>query len=202
MSAGQIIGLKTSDYFFNLLGPALSLREKNPPLPIPANPSSGVRLAQPLPETPLSGSENHPRASQSPPPKPLFQLAKSPRLPAPPGVHTLRSPTPGRPELYLKLRRPRLGRLLDFNLSCWRPRNRHEQPPPGSGTSGPTRYVITRRPRRPSPRPSHVGRRLESCSRPHPVQPRPAPISIMKALGASVSKISKTLFASILSPLT
>lgn len=77
VSAASFLDFKTCVYFSIVLGPALNLRERKPPSYSLANLSSGVRLAQTLPETPLSGFEDHPTDSSRLPGSPTQAFVSS-----------------------------------------------------------------------------------------------------------------------------
>lgn len=119
-----------------------------------------LRAVPLLSSPPVSKALSPGDPDEGPPPRAFVSRSHTPLGSRPPRAartprrRALRTPAP-----YLQLRCLRRPRTWNHSREkCRRPRNRHEQPPPGSGTSGPARHVISRR-RGARPRPGHVGLR-------------------------------------------
>ena len=164
----SLLPTPTLVYFSIALGPRPQPKVKKTPLPTPLNLlSSGGRPPDRLPfSLPRLSPKSSPVGlkTKDPPAQGLcLQLVDSARFLATRSRQHAPKSNATHARALPQAPLPPLRTDLDHNREkCWRPRNRHEQPPPGSGTSGPARYAISRRPRRRSPRPGHVGLRPRS----------------------------------------
>lgn len=175
--AGQLLGFKTRFYFSITLSPALDLREREPP----SYSSCKSKLWGPPGTTTSRNSPFRLRRSPHGPPQP----AKVPHTQAFVSSSSSLCVFLSRQgsaccgvRCYLGLTSSSAdsasgGSWTSTCETVGDPETAMNSPHSGSGTSGPTRYVISRRPGRQSPAPATWASDLESCGWPHPGPPLP-----------------------------